>query len=213
MHYNRDMKISYAFVYKEKEYPTVVNRKICRYFYFRWNKEGNGFIITAPLYVTEKDLKDTMKRNLPKIIEKKKIADGNSPIKGDEFYYFGELCKIDGFSSWDEKKKDKYLKNKLKEYVEPRTKECEKEMGIKDIYKIKVRTMKTRFGVNNKRSMSITFSTSLIHYSKEIIDSVIYHELAHHFVMNHSDKFYKVLLKYCPTYKISRRKLIKRIYK
>ena len=43
----------------------------------------------------------------------------------------------------------------------------------------------------------------------EIIDSVIIHELAHHFVYDHSDNFYKVVYKYCPNYDILRKKLIK----
>ena len=76
-------------------------------------------------------------------------------------------------------------------------------------YQVKVRQMKSRYGSNNKSSKAITYSLVLLHYSPEIIDSVIIHELAHCFVYNHGDNFYKVVYKYCPNYDMLRKKLIR----
>ena len=53
---------------------------------------------------------------------------------------------------------------------------------------------------NSRKTHTLTFQLSLVHYSKEIIDSVIYHELAHDFYFDHSANFYKLLLSYCPNY-------------
>ena len=69
--------------------------------------------------------------------------------------------------------------------------------------------MKSRYGSNNKSTKTITYSLVLLHYSPEIIDSVIIHEIAHCFAYNHGDNFYKVVYKYCPNYDILRKKLIK----
>ena len=73
--------------------------------------------------------------------------------------------------------------------------------------------MKTRLGSNSRKTNKLAFSLSLVHYSKDIIDSVIVHELAHYYEFNHSFKFYNIVYKYCPNYKILRKKLIKGIYK
>lgn len=54
----------------------------------------------------------------------------------------------------------------------------------------------------------LTFDRILIHFSLDIIDSVVIHELTHHFVQNHSDAFYRILLTYCPDYRRLREKLI-----
>ena len=85
-------------------------------------------------------------------------------------------------------------------------------MGITHTYKIRVRKMKSRYGSNSRKTMSLAFNLSLVHYSPEIIDSVIIHELVHDKVFNHSEKFYNEVYKYCPNYKALKRKLNKGIY-
>ena len=80
-------------------------------------------------------------------------------------------------------------------------------------YRISVRNMTTRYGSNSLRSKHITFALVLVHYSTEIIDSVIVHELAHIKEFNHSQKFYDVVYKYYPNYDECHAKLRKGIYK
>ena len=53
----------------------------------------------------------------------------------------------------------------------------------------------------------LTFDKDLIHYSLEIIDSIVIHELAHYYYHDHSHSFYNMVLKYCPNYKELQRKL------
>ena len=79
-------------------------------------------------------------------------------------------------------------------------------------YLVKVRQMRSRYGSNNKQAKVITYSLTLLHYSPEIIDSVVVHELAHCFVYDHSDKFYRVVYSYCTEYDIFRKKLIKAVF-
>ena len=62
-------------------------------------------------------------------------------------------------------------------------------------------------------SNRITFSLELIHFSPEIIDSVIIHELAHDFYRDHSIRFYNVVYQYCPNYDSLRNKMVKGEFK
>lgn len=73
--------------------------------------------------------------------------------------------------------------------------------------KLKIRNMKTRWGVCNRANNTITINSKLIKYSLEKLDYVIIHELSHFVEFNHSKSFWKVVSKYCPNYKIIRKKL------
>ena len=72
---------------------------------------------------------------------------------------------------------------------------------------LKIRTMKTRWGVYNKLKHSITLNSRLIEYDYEKIDYVIIHELSHVIHFNHSNEFWNLVSKYCPEYKRIRKEL------
>ena len=74
-------------------------------------------------------------------------------------------------------------------------------------FTLKVRKMKTKWGVCNKRSMTVTLNTLLIHKDVTLIDYVIIHELCHFKYMNHSELFWKEVEKYYPYYKLARKRL------
>mgnify|MGYP004643008587 CR=1 FL=1 len=74
-------------------------------------------------------------------------------------------------------------------------------------FKLRVRTMKTRWGVCNKSSMTVTLNTLLIHKDVTLIDYVIIHELCHFKFMNHSKDFWNEVEKYYPYYKLARKRL------
>ena len=67
--------------------------------------------------------------------------------------------------------------------------------------KLKIRTMKTRWGVCNKRDNSVTLNSKLIEYNIEALDYVIIHELSHFVHFNHSKEFWMLVSKYNPNYK------------
>ncbi len=85
-------------------------------------------------------------------------------------------------------------------------------MGIKEPYKIGIRKTTTRFGSNSLRTHSLSFQQALIHYSEEIISTVVVHELAHDFYRNHQQKFYNCVNLYCPDYINLQKKLKKGIH-
>lgn len=73
--------------------------------------------------------------------------------------------------------------------------------------KLKIRTMKTRWGVCNRKDNSVTLNTRLIEYKLDKLDYVIIHELSHFVYFNHSASFWGVVSKYCPNYKQMRKEL------
>lgn len=72
---------------------------------------------------------------------------------------------------------------------------------------LKIRTMKTRWGVYNKKNHSITLNSKLIEFDIEKIDYVIIHELSHIIHFNHSKEFWNLVSKYCPDYKRIRKEM------
>ncbi len=74
-------------------------------------------------------------------------------------------------------------------------------------FELKVRKMKTRWGVCNQSSMTITLNSLLIHKDVTLIDYVIIHELCHFKYMDHSKNFWNEVKKYYPYYKLARKRL------
>ena len=68
-------------------------------------------------------------------------------------------------------------------------------------YQLKFRNMKTRWGVCNRKSKTVTLNTRLIEYPLYCLDYVIIHELSHLVHFNHSSLFWQVVENHCPDYK------------
>ena len=203
------------FVYQvdNKDYRVIVTYKRIRNIHFRF--DGESFLVSAPRLVSLKQIKSGLDKYAKKLIKRsvKMNAETSEYIyilgKKIETNYPGYLALESDLISYND---NKQLHTKLRKwflnYLTNRTEFFEKVMGAPH-YLVKLRQMKSRYGSNNKSTKTITYSLVLIHYSPEIIDSVIIHELAHCFAYNHGDNFYKVVYKYCPNYDILRKKLIK----
>ena len=72
---------------------------------------------------------------------------------------------------------------------------------------LRIRKMKTRWGVCNTKLKVVTLNSELIRYDLEKLDYVIIHELAHLIHHNHSKQFWLLVEKYCPNYKKIRKEL------
>lgn len=170
----------------------------------------NGFVCNAPKALPREKIDSFIVASIPKIM--KKVKQKPLPIEGDDLYIYGKKEHIEGFSTWSKPKRNKYLKDILLPYVTEMTRFYSEKMGIKEAYSVKCRDCHSVYGVNHRKTASITYSLNLVHYDKHIIDSVICHELAHYFVLGHSKKFYKILLGVVPDYWDSRKKLINNVY-
>ena len=72
---------------------------------------------------------------------------------------------------------------------------------------LKIRDMKTRWGVYNRLNHTITLNSKLIEFDIEKIDYVIVHELSHIIHFNHSKNFWNLVSKYCKNYKEIRKEM------
>ena len=213
------MKKSFVYIYSNKEYPVEVTYKMKKSISYRL-KDG-VFFVSAPYMVTQKRIKEGLDKFAKKLIERDNL---NKSIENDKrIFLFGDEVKIEGdvatFSSGEKmtfvSRED--LINKLiwiySDYMIERTRYYESLMSIVPSYKVKIKKMKSRFGSNSKQTHTISYANHLYSYSRDILDSLIVHELAHHFFFDHSKNFYSVVYKYCPNYKKDNVKLKKRIFK
>ena len=89
-------------------------------------------------------------------------------------------------------------KKLAKQYIVPRVQELAAKFQI-SIGTVKINSAVTRWGSCSAQG-NLNFSWSLVRCPEELIDSVICHELAHRFVLNHSPRFYQALRKLDPLY-------------
>ena len=181
-----------------REYPVYIQKKNMRSLTMRLNKEQDALLVHAPYFVSKRTIMIFVNEKGPRLI--KRAKEKKNAIPSGKASIFGEI--VDNDIDLEEKNR------LLLEYCLSSQRKYEKIMNVPP-YNVKVRNMTSRYGVNNKRTNTITYSTCLIAYSKEIIDSIIVHELSHHFERNHQEGFYRIVCKYCPNYKALHKKLRK----
>ena len=202
-----------------KDYQVVVTYKRKKNIAYRLRNDT--FIVTSPHFVSLERIKqglDKFARSLIKRVEKDKKLNEDDRIFlfGEQIFYneeskeatfHGDIVKYES--------KEDLINNLKKIYAKvmvERTRYYENLMGVFPSYKIKIKKMKTRLGSNSRKTHSIAYADNLYPFSIDILDSLVVHELAHHFIFDHSEKFYQVVLKYCPNYHKDNKKLKKRIY-
>ena len=211
----------YVFVYKGEMYKVKFELSNKRMRSIRFGVEDDFIIAKADIYCSREYLID--------VIEKHKLGLTNMYKRNlkqtdDSIYIFGEnhlikeeygIYVIEGVGSYKtEEEKEMLLKRLLNRYIDNRFYYFEDLMNVKKgKYRYHIRAAKTRYGSNSSYSNTILFSLDLVHFSPEIIDSVIVHELAHDFQRNHSSKFYDIVYKYCPNYDELRAKMVKGLFK
>src|SRR5574344_355246 len=194
-------------------YDVIITRKNNKNTYIKI-KDDLTIQVTTNYFTSTNEINKLLNNNysfLSKTITKKcKHLD-----KKDKFYLFGKNYDI----IIDDKIKSIYLEgNKLyvtrdkvlNKWLEKQTRELYQE-HIDNIYhqfeekipypKLKIRNMKTRWGVCNKRDNSVTLNSRLIEFSLDKLDYVIVHELSHFVHFNHSKAFWETVSKYCKNYK------------
>ena len=125
--------------------------------------------------------------NRHKIIFRKNILFVESPSGSNE-----DLTVI--YNAW--------LKHIAKNYLAERTIKLARKYNF-TLRQIRIRNQKTRWG-SCSTSGNISLNYKLMKYRKEVINYVIIHELCHLKEMNHSKKFWKLVEKILPGYKLLR---------
>ena len=70
-----------------------------------------------------------------------------------------------------------------------------------------IKDVKSKWGSYSKRKHEIIYSCNIIFKDESVYDYLVVHELAHILQYNHSKAFYDIVSKYCPNYKVLRKKL------
>lgn len=192
-------------IVNEQVYFLSVQHKRMKNIVFR-HAENNTFNVSAPYGTTPSKICESFIALYPRLLKLK-----NKPTIpfGDFTYLYGEEVSpvpatIEDFY--------KQHHNEFLAYITSRVRFFEGVMKIKKPYNVKVKLMSSRWGSNSKQTHSISFNYKLMHFSKEIIDALVVHELGHHYFRNHSDKYYNYLRSIIPNYDELDRKLMRYIY-
>lgn len=198
------MTKQFTFSYQGNDYPVSVTYKRSRTISYRY--KDHGFIVYAPIFTREKTIMDGLNKFAKRLINENAHATGEDKnyiyILGHKYdKNLGYIPFSDGSKLVYEDETDlkKKLKKWFKDYITKRNRMYEKMMGAYE-NKISVRDMSTRYGSNTPKNHSIRYSLVLMHFSSDVIDAIIVHELAHCFIRGHGKDFYKLVYQYCPNY-------------
>ena len=215
------MQKSFSYDLNDVSYQVIITYKRIKRIIYRYR--DNIFYVSAPFFVTKYQIKQGLDKYGLKLIKRTKTTDVDTPK--DKIYLFGVEVKINqdgGVINFTDGSTLKYLDyedliDKIKQiYLEvmtSRTRYYENLMRVNPPYKVKIKKMRSRYGSNSAQTHSIQYADHLFMYSRDILDSLVVHELAHHFVKNHSKDFYDVVYKYCPNYDKDNKKLKKGVYR
>ena len=182
-------------------------------------KDSNTILVTANRLVSTKQIKELLDKNykfLVKMLDKKVSEEE----KEHYFWYLGKkyipvyneiYIKVsfdnDYIYAKDEKMLNKFYKNEYLRVFENEVKRIVPYFDNLPKFSLRIRTMKTRWGVNNRGNNTITLNSELLKKDLDLLDYVIIHELCHFYEPNHSARFWNWVYKYYPNYKEARKRL------
>lgn len=203
------------------EYNVIIEKKNNKNVYIRVKDDLNIYV-TCNYFCTKKQVIDIINMNIESI-KKMILKQKNKVEKENMFFYLGKKYDIINISVIDnididntnniiyyknQKQLESWYKNEISKIFTERFKYCfDKFSESNKLPTLKIRNMKTRWGVYNRASHSVTLNSHLIEYDIEKLDYVIYHELSHIIHFDHSKNFWSLVSKYCPNYKDVRKEL------
>lgn len=207
------------FTYNNKNYPIIINYKNNKNLYIKVDDDFNIRINSPYLYpklLIKKIVKENYK-SIAKMIDekgrKKSVNNNTNKLFGRKINVTYSNVKRPIYNCYDLIVRDDVMLNNWYKSVSQQIFEEE----LKTIYekfeekipypKLKIRKMKTRWGVCNKKDDSITLNLDLVKEDKIYLDYVIVHELSHFIHFNHSKSFWLLVNKYVPNYKEIRKEM------
>jgi predicted metal-dependent hydrolase len=101
---------------------------------------------------------------------------------------------------------DKWYSKILKDTALPLIGEWEGRIGV-EVKKLFVRKMKTCWGSCNSTRQTLRLNSELAKRKRECLEYVIVHEMLHIIEKSHNRKFYSLLNKYLPGWKVIRKRM------
>ena len=195
-----------------------INYKDIKHLYYRFNDKLE-LVVSSPLKMREKDVLKTINEKEEELydlyLKQKALNDYNN-----KFFYLGKeyiikyhqsLKKV-GFKdnfvyTKDDKMLEVFWKSECLKVFTGEIEVCKKCFSNIPDFKLKVRKMKTRWGVCNLKNNTITLNSDLLKKDIDVIDYVIIHEMCHFYEANHSKKFWDLVSEACPNYKELKKRL------
>ena len=198
------------------EYEVI--RKDNKNLYFRID-ENCKLIITAPRFISDEDIKNLITKNSTAILKMYENAILRKE-RNKDFWYLGKPYKVifdnrvtkidfyeDTITCENEDALNKFYSEECERVFKEEIDICKKCFSTLPEFSLKIRKMKTRWGVCNTRDKIITLNRELLKKDISLIDYVIIHELSHFFEPNHSKNFWALVATAIPDYKERRKKL------
>lgn len=200
-------------------YDVVINKKNNKNLYIRI-KEDMKIHVSCNYFTTKSMIEKVLDENKA-ALEKMVNVVKNKSQKNNKFFYLGNSYDIiynediketivnnNRIITKDEKTLNKWYKEEIIRIFD------ERYVYVFNHFKenikspiLKIRDMKTRWGVYNRLNHTITLNSRLIEFDVEKIDYVIIHELSHIIHFNHSKNFWNLVGKYCKNYKEIRKEM------
>ncbi len=202
----------------EIEYPVAIIRKNNKNTYIRI--KNSTIEVSTHYFVTKKQILDLLGKN-ESSIRRMITKCQQKQEKQEKFTYLGQCydiimmptdeVEIAGHHIYtsSEEQLNQWYQKQMKEIFETYYQMCYQKFKENiPFYRLRIRKMKTRWGVCNRKSKTITLNSELLHYERDAIIYVIIHELSHLIHFNHSREFWNTVETYCPKYK-EMRKILK----
>ncbi len=215
--------------YQNQNWEYIVNYRQQKHLYLKL--KGQQIIVSAPFFVKSEVIEDFVKSNLPKLIKQLKnnelivtrfaftpeafiyFLDKKLPIvlnyqKTTKFFISDESFFIYTPLSLTNKNQQIILLQKINQFLKTtarpifleRLRYWEKILQV-SANDFDLRIMKTKWGVCFHQTGKIVLNVKLIHFSYQVIDYVIIHELIHLIYPHHQTEFWDLVALYCPDYR------------
>ncbi len=203
------------YTFDDIDIDVIIERKKIKNIYFRI-KEDLKLYVSCGYLCSDKYIEKLLNVNKNSIIRMYNNMLNKVNVKNDIYYLgskmnyiYGDKIYIDGLNIYGPSVEDinNYLEKNSLSIFKNRLDRLMIQFDDLPKFRLRIRHMKTRWGVCNKSSMTVTLNTELIHKDVSLIDYVIVHELCHFKYMDHSKNFWKEVEKYYPYYKLARKRL------
>ena len=198
---------------EDETYPVVIDKKKTTTNLYIRVKEDLTIYITCHTSMKDEQIKEIIEKNQVSIIKMIKRQKKKQAYQ-ESFYFLGkkydmiytEFCDIqfgkDKVFLRRDFDLDKWKKKQALYLFQEHLEACYEHFSRNIPHPtLRIRSMKTRWGVCNVKTKVITLNTELITKDIRCLDYVIYHELSHLVEANHSKKFWQVVSENCPNYK------------
>ena len=207
------------YVIDDRILKVIIHRKNNKNIYVRIN-EDLQIVVTCNHLIQQQEIINLLNAN-SKMLSKMLKQRVKQKERNEQFYYFGQIYDIIVVPAIDEidivenyiyvkdnKMLDKWVTNESQK-VFLRHYNYWYNCFTEDIpyYQLRLRKMKTRWGVCNKKSKTITLNANLFKYDIMCLDYVIIHELSHLVYFDHSKNFWDLVFKNYPNYKQAKKLL------